>query len=253
MPEVLIADGSGAIRNAFTKIFNNSKMVMCWAHMRRNGNKKLNNIESYDARQEMLDDIDKLQLCESETIFKNASSLFMKKWSKREHDFSEYFEKEWLKTLDSWYEGYNNFTPSTNNSLEATNRVIKDEHTFRERHPLSRFFTIANDIVNRWSKSRNQNQTDPIIYSIEPTIALQKWTNAYHFAKSSKSVLQISSKRKGFTDYYIPAGEAQNITTNEIQKYKRKIWTSFDQFKDLQFRIWKVTLSDNASEWKNGL
>ncbi|CAF1490264.1 unnamed protein product, partial [Rotaria sordida] len=160
---------------------------------------------------------------------------------------------EWLKTRDSWYEGYNNFTPSTNNSLEATNRVIKDEHTFRERHSLSRFFIIANEIVNKWSKSRNQNQIDPILFSTEPTISLKKWTDAYHFAKSSKSVLQISSKTKGFTDYYIPAGEAENITNNEIQKYNRKKWTSFDQFKDLQFGIWKVTLSGNASQWKNGL
>ncbi|CAF3842823.1 unnamed protein product [Rotaria sordida] len=148
---------------------------------------------------------------------------------------------------------YNNFTPSSNNSLEATNRVIKDEHTFRERHPLSRFFIIANDIVHRWSKSRNQKQADPIIYSTEPTITLQEWTNAYHFAKSSKSALQISSKRKGFTDYYMPAGKAQNVTTNEIQIYKMKKWTSLDQFKDFQFSIWRVTLSDNATEWKSGL
>ncbi|CAF3406594.1 unnamed protein product, partial [Rotaria sp. Silwood2] len=78
-------------------------------------------------------------------------------------------------------------------------------------------------------------------------------TNAYHFAKSSKSVLQKSSERKGFTDYYTPAGQAEHVTTNENQKYERKKWTSFDQFKDLQCRIWKVILSDNASEWKHGL
>ncbi|CAF4686173.1 unnamed protein product [Rotaria socialis] len=126
--------------------------------------------------------------------------------------------------------------------------AIKDEHTFRERHPLSRFFTIANGIVNRWPTSRNPNQTDAIIFSTEPTITLQKCTNAYHFAKSSKSILQMSSTKKGFVDYYIPAGEADNVTPNEIQRYKRKKWTSFDQFKDIQFRIWKVTLSDNGSE-----
>ncbi|CAF1001794.1 unnamed protein product [Didymodactylos carnosus] len=121
-----------------------------------------------------------------------------------------------VKTRNSWYEGYNNFIPSTNNSLEATNWVIKDEHTFRKPHSLSRFFTIANDIVNNWSKSRNRNQIDPILFSTEPTISLKKWTDAYHFAKSSKSVLQILTKTKGLTDYYIPAGETENITTNEI-------------------------------------
>jgi hypothetical protein len=113
-----------------------------------------------------------------------SSFLFMKKWNSIEKDFSEYFENEWLQTLDSWYGGYHIFTPSTNNSLEATNKVIKDEHTFIERHRLSRFFTIAIDIVHKWSKSRNQNQTDPIVFSTEPTITLKKWTDAYRVARS---------------------------------------------------------------------
>ena len=46
--------------------------------------------------------------------------------------------------------------------------------------------------------SRNQDQTDPVIFSTEPTITLKKWTDAYHFAKSSKVVLQLTSKTKGF-------------------------------------------------------
>ena len=235
------------------QVFNKNKMVMCWSHMRHDVVKRLKSIHKTETKNEILDDIDKLQLCESETVFKNASSLFKKKWRTRERQFLEYFDNEWLINLDSWYEGYNDFTPSTNNALEATNKVIKDEHTFRERHTVSRFFTIANEIVSKWSKSRNQNGTDPVVFSTEPTIALQKWTDAYHFAKSSKSILQIPAQRKGFTDYYIPAGEAEHVTNTEIEKYKTQKWTSFDQFKDLQFGIWKATLSDNASEWQQGI
>ncbi|CAF4994214.1 unnamed protein product [Rotaria sp. Silwood1] len=100
--------------------------------------------------------------------------------------------------------------------------------------------------------SRNQNQTDPVVFSIEPTIPLTKWTNAYHFAKSSKSVLQLESKRKDFIGYYIPAGDVVNITKNEIQRYQRKQWTLFTQFQDLQFGILKVTLPNIGSQWKNG-
>ena len=251
-PEVLIADGSDAIRNAFQNFFNKNKMVTCWSHMRRNVEKKLKSLRTDSNKtKEILDDIDTLQLCESETVFRNVLSLFLKKWSKTEKEFTEYFENEWLTVLDSWYEGYYGaFTPSTNNQLEATNKVIKDEHTFRERHPLSRFLIVASDIVNKWSMSRNRNQIDPVVFSTEPTIPLAKWTNAYHFAKSSKSVLQLQSKRKGFTDYYIPAGDVVNITKNEIQRYKRKQWNSFTQFKELQFGIWKVTLPTIGSEWE---
>ena len=119
-------------------------------------------------KKEILDDVDKLQLCESEIVSRNASSLFLEKWSNVEKEFTEYLEHEWLNLLDSWYEGYSNSTPITNNSLKATNKVIKDEDTFRERHPLARFLTIANDIVSKWSTARNQDQTDPIVFSTEP-------------------------------------------------------------------------------------
>ena len=44
----------------------------------------------------------------------------------------------------------------------------------------------------------------------------------------------------------------RRVYENEIRKSKKKKWISFDQFKDLQFGIWKVTLPNNASEWKNG-
>ena len=54
-------------------------------------------------------------------------------------------------------------------------------NTFRERHPLSRFLIIASDIVNEWSTSRNQDPTDPIVFSTEPTIGLKKWTDSYNF------------------------------------------------------------------------
>lgn len=49
----------------------------------------------------------------------------------------EYFEKKWLKNYDLWYEGYNIFTPSTNNSLESIDKAIIVEHI------LSRYFTIT--------------------------------------------------------------------------------------------------------------
>ena len=38
--------------------------------------------------------------------------------------------KEWIESKHSgWYEGFAIGSPSTNNGLEASNRVIKDDHT----------------------------------------------------------------------------------------------------------------------------
>ena len=55
-----------------------------------------------------------------------------KKW-KNEEKFLQYFSSQWLNSKNGWFEGLATYVPSTNNALEATNRVIKDEDTLRER------------------------------------------------------------------------------------------------------------------------
>ena len=49
---------------------------------------------------------------------------------------------------------------STNNALELTNRVIKDEGIKRERLPLARFTVIVFEIVNKWLKERNPTRVN---------------------------------------------------------------------------------------------
>ena len=50
---------------------------MCWAHMRRNVNKKLSIVKNKETTQEILDDIDQLQLCESEKVFRNYNQIMI--------------------------------------------------------------------------------------------------------------------------------------------------------------------------------
>ncbi|CAF3380895.1 unnamed protein product [Rotaria sp. Silwood2] len=78
-PDVLIADGSDAIRNAFNCIFESNKMVMCWAHVRIYLDKKLCLINDNNERHEVISDIEKLQICNSTHSFQLALELFLKK------------------------------------------------------------------------------------------------------------------------------------------------------------------------------
>lgn len=50
------------------QVFNNNRVVMCLVHIRRNVNKAV-------IRNKILDDINKLQLCESETV-RGATRMF---------------------------------------------------------------------------------------------------------------------------------------------------------------------------------
>ena len=148
-PDFLIANSADAIRNSLQDVFGEKTMVMCWAHMPRKVVKKIESMVKKSEQEDLVNDIESLQLPQYERIFIKASNLFVKKWSKKEPNFIEYFQNEWLTTHNAWYEGFGHFTPSTNNALEATNNVIKKENTLRERLPISRFKVLAFEIVEQ--------------------------------------------------------------------------------------------------------
>lgn len=68
-------------------------------------------------------------------------------------DFANYFESTWINSdVSNWYEGASEYI-STNNGLEATNKVLKDTHTLRKKQPFAEFMQTLKDIVDHWSKT----------------------------------------------------------------------------------------------------
>lgn len=190
----LVADGSEAIRNAFLSVFGDDhNMVMCWSHMRKRVQKKLHSIEDKNLYDAIMDDIDTLQLSNNEKTFEVATKLFLKKW-KSEEKFLQYFSSEWLESKNDWYEGLQMYIPSTNNALEATNRVIKDEDTIRERLVLSRFTVVVFSIVKKWLKERNPARVNSKQFEHQPSMTLSQWTNGYNWVKLNKEVIYISKR-----------------------------------------------------------
>lgn len=86
-----------------------------------------------------------------------------------------------MKNLN-WYEGAKQLTPSTNNSLEATNRVIKDQFTLRERLSIREFGADDRTILK---KKYNR-----------PQIFI--WTN--HFDGNLGSYLQLAESETGIAE-----------------------------------------------------
>jgi hypothetical protein len=82
------------------------------------------------------------QLSSSPEIFEKAVELFKKKWN-TEQAFLNYFEREWLSDNSNWYEGVGVCNvPSTNNALEAFNKVIK-RHSYPSGTPFIKPFSIG--------------------------------------------------------------------------------------------------------------
>jgi hypothetical protein len=247
-PEVLIADSANAIRNAFLETFGEKQMIMCWAHVYRNVIKKVSSLVSKNQQIEMISDIETLQLSQSKKVFDRASNLFLKKWRKGEPEFIKYFEHEWLKSHNLWYEGAKHFTPSTNNALESFNRVIKDESTLRERQPLSRFRILALKTVEKWSKEyANQSKE----FKTEATVTLELWTKGYQWAKMKKNVSSVDTDTT--VEFSIPSGEELAVSQSDIIMVKSLKWNTFQQFKEKAFSVWFVTLPKEKSQWMKGI
>ncbi|CAF1296895.1 unnamed protein product, partial [Didymodactylos carnosus] len=95
---------------------------------------------------------------------------------------------EWLTSHNGWYEVVRHLISSTNNTLEATNRVIKDENTLGECLPLSRLKVLAFEIVGKWSKSYERGLKK---YIISKQFHWIYGPAGYQWVKLNKSVLSI--------------------------------------------------------------
>ncbi len=136
----VLCDAADAISNGFAKAFypegGSYKRGMCWFHMRKAVSEHVAALKDKELQQCIMKDIDVLQLATSSSLFDAATKLFCEKYAETNNPemegFIKYFHSEWIVSHSGWYEGYQSGC-STNNGLESTNRVIKDDHTFRER------------------------------------------------------------------------------------------------------------------------
>jgi hypothetical protein len=107
----------------FLSCFENARVIMCWAHAKKNIDAKISQRCNKKYAKEILTDISKLKLAKSDEAF---MLLYL-------------------------YEGAGPAVPSTNNALESTNAAIKREDTFMERKELNEFKIMHLDTAKKWS------------------------------------------------------------------------------------------------------
>lgn len=178
-PSYLMSDAAPAIHNGFSQVFDNSEILMCWAHVRINVVKQTSLLSNKKIKNEIMADLNLVQLSPDNETFKKSFELFCKKYVAEER-FLKYIKKEWIDKNGKWYEGASWFMPSTNNALESSNRIIKDQHTLRERLPVSKFKVVLAEMVAGWSISYKNNLK---IFKKIPTIDLPLWTSILSVGK----------------------------------------------------------------------
>lgn len=251
-PEVLIADGADAIRNAYYDCFDTAKLdVMCFAHVLRNCHKRP--FVSKNNKNLILDDIRKMQLAANPATFKMMSDLFLQKWTPFEPDFAQYFKKEWLGAHSNWFEGAACYTPSHNNAQESHNAVIKRKVTLRRRLPMNQFMAcmkdMTADISIQFSKGERALKSEPTIKrnTYEKAAAMLqndfKAFKAKQAQNTNKTIFSVPSSRCAF----------ENATPSFYKTLVQKKWNSFDDYivhGYHQFYIVEISTDDWKSESK---
>ena len=130
--------------------------------------------------------------------------------------------------------------PSTNNGLESTNNVIKQENTFRKRLPLAKFLEVSKSIVNRWSKERDP---DNLLYRkpfvTTPDVSIADYRKAYEWCKNPSRVTNASGD-----EYFSRPKDslAKNLLSSDIQCYRQSLTSfsshTFDSYYSLVNGIW---------------
>lgn len=242
--DVLIADAAKSIRNAFIYIFGEDIRIMtCWSHAKKVIGNKCSLLKDKEKKSEVMNDVDALQLSPSEPFFKKATEMFLKKWRKQK-DFVQYFKTQWVDANANWYEGAQLLAPSTNNAIEAFNRVLKDTGTNRERHPLSRFRAVGMNIVSRLSR---EYMTQSKVFASQPSVTSQMWSAAYQWQEKKNTPSVLKEETEDECTIFVAATENQRYFNRSVKSYIEQKWRTFDDYKKKVFAVWKVTLKKDTS------
>ena len=200
-PSILVSDCAPAILNAFLNIFPNIKIINCWAHRSRNLKQKFKIITNNDLKKLYYKDFKLLQLSYNSSLFKITSKLFLDKW----YNFfgfksiNDYVSKSFFNKFCNWYEGFSNFTPSTNNCLEAFNNIIKRDYLFYNKKYFLEIIPILSEIINNYSNKYinfNYKFSENIIYTEEKILNLKfekifEDNNYIYFYEDNNNKLKI--------------------------------------------------------------
>jgi hypothetical protein len=59
--------------------------------------------------------------------------------------------------------------------------------------PLSRFLTISEKIVSSWSRYRNPDNVNHVVFGSKAELDLKTWTKAFHWVLQEAEVRKVDS------------------------------------------------------------
>ena len=206
-------DAGSAVFAAAKSTLPESRHLMCWFHMRPACKKQVRVLLRGDAEkktdrahassqeraalvQEMLSHIDFLHCCQSDADFTRLGELMEQNWRARgEGECMDYLHKEWLTgDCQFWYVGASRWLPSSDNHLEAHNRVLK-VRLAGNPSPIPILLRNMRPYLGEVSRSldRSSKDFDEAFADPEPAVSNQAWV-ASHRVLLKMSVTDIPTR-----------------------------------------------------------
>ena len=199
---------------------------------------QLNRIKDKQARKWIENDIINFQHFVTAESFIQVARLMITTWKNKfpsleTDEFIKYFNKQWLSPKrNGWYDHYCDHSPCQNNSLESTNRYVKEEGTLRQRIGVMQFLNILETgFVKRWSTDTtvtvlvegqlvNEPNKNLKKFNNEPVFDLKDYTCAYQWGKLDKVITRIKQNNEKF--YCAPSSDKIKQVSEQQCKNPRR-------------------------------
>jgi hypothetical protein len=224
-------------------------------------------------RAQFLQDIKAISCAWSPVAAVRLKSLFFEKWEGNVSpivlDVTAHFKREWCnERLGNWTRGHAHNCVINTNGLEATNKVIKDELTYRQLMPVMDFLQRSLLWVKEQSERRSDGPDDlpnpnKITFALEHTRTTNDWTSANSWVNNTSKQIRFLPLHNAYVA--TAPGVRGDLTDARANVYfiafQECDWDTYDQYTSMSHNVsilhhdvtrpeqYKCTCSANAKQF----
>lgn len=173
-----------------------------------------------DQQSDFLNDVREVHYCIQDEDFDTATKLFVEKWQTIDAGLTGYVQDVWFTQHKNWYLGAVPDVPTTNNSLEAFNQVIKANYSFRQKLEVSPLIQCLVKLISDYSNKYAQGNK---VVSIERTITGDDYRRTAVFLREKRDK-HVQVRAGGDVLIKICSNKSDNVKKVNLVRSKIKFY-----------------------------
>ena len=198
-------------------------------------------ITDMELKAQLMQDINALSYAWSPDAAKSLQGLFFAKWDgqidNRAADAAAHFRTEWCnERLCNWSRGHAPNAAVNTNGLESTNKVVKDELTFRQLMPVIDLLQKGISWLHEQSQKRDESveNVNPnlVKFAKQHTFTNKDWTSAHNWKVSTAKQIRYLPHVDVFVA--VAPGVKGDLTDEKANHYVTTFtdcsWSTYDKY-----------------------